>query len=114
MYNFLNKLYQGVLKLMFFPAVLAKLFQALTMDENGYSLKKLGFVFATFEAAKMSHEIIAKPGFTMSAGLTIVLYWLVYGGILVGIYSIGDITDGISKVKGTKSNDAKNTEQPAS
>ena len=110
MMNFLDKIYKGLLKLLFIPTIIAKIFDALAMDDKGYSLKKLGFVFATFEAAKMSHEIIAKPGFTNSTGLTIVAYWLIYGGILVGIYSFGDIANGISKVKGTKSEtDAKSS-----
>ena len=105
MYDFFSKLYKGILKLLFFPTVIANLFHALTMDENGYSLKKIGFVFATAEAAKMSHEIINKPQFDMGTGKWIIAFWLIYGGILVGIYSFGDITDGLSKVKGTKSED---------
>lgn len=98
----LQYLYQGILKALWFPTVIANILRALTMDETGYSLKKILSVFATFEGAKMSHEIIAKPGFTMNAGLTIVLYWLIYGGILVGIYSVKDISEGISKVKNGK------------
>lgn len=105
MFAFFEKLYKGILKLLFFPQVLANLFHALTMDENGYSLKKIGFVFATAQAAKMSHEIISKPTFDMHTGLWIIGFWLIYGGILVGIYSFGDITDGLSKVKGTKVED---------
>lgn len=102
MIQFLENTYKGLLKLLWFPTVVANLLQALTMDEKGYSLKKIGFVFATAEAAKMSHEIIAKPTFDMKTGLWIIAFWLIYGGILVGIYSFGDITDGLSKVKGTK------------
>jgi hypothetical protein len=102
MINWLEKVYNGLLNLLWFPRVIANLLRSLTMDEHGFSLKKLGFVFATFEGAKMSHEIIAKTTFTMNAGLTLVAYWLIYGGILVGIYSFSDITDGISKVKGSK------------
>jgi hypothetical protein len=105
MYEFLDKTYKGLLKLLWFPKIIGNVLQALTMDETGYSLKKILAVFATFEGAKMSHEIIAKPNFTMSAGLTILAYWLVYGGILVGIYSFGDITNGIAKVKGSKPED---------
>jgi len=100
MYEFFNNTYKGLLKLLWFPKIVANILQALTMDETGYSLKKILAIFATFEGAKMSHEIIAKPNFTMSAGLTILAYWLVYGGILVGIYSFGDITDGVAKIKG--------------
>lgn len=100
MIEFLDKMYKGLLKLLWFPKIVANFLQSLTMDETGYSLKKILAVFATFEGAKMSHEIIAKPNFTMSAGLTILAYWLIYGGILVGIYSFGDITNGIAKVKG--------------
>jgi len=115
MINFLSNLYKGILKLLFFPAVIARLFQALTMDESGYSLKKLGFCFATFEGAKMSHDMIAKENFTMSAGLYLVGFWLIYGGILVGIYSFGDISNGLSKIKGTPSIkvEDKPIEQPA-
>lgn len=102
MWIFLENLYKEILKLLWFPKIIANLFQSLTMDETGFSLKKILAVFATFEGAKMSHEIIAKPNFTMSAGLTILAYWLIYGGILVGIYSFGDITGGIAKIKGTK------------
>ena len=113
MITFFENLYRGILKLLFFPSVIARLFESLTMDEKGFSLKKLGFCFATFEAAKMSHEMIAKPTFTMSAGLYLVGFWLIYGGILVGIYSFGDITDGLSKVKGTKAEDKPKDTPPA-
>lgn len=110
MIAFFQKLYTGILKLLWFPGVMANLLLSLTMDEKGFSLKKLGFVFATFEAAKMSHEMIAKPTFTMSAGLYLVGFWLIYGGILVGIYSFSDITGGIAKVKGTKADTKSETE----
>ena len=113
MFKFLQNLYTGILKLLWFPTVVAKLLQSLTMDENGYSLKKLGFCFSTFEAAKMSHDMIAKPTFTMSAGLYLVGFWLIYGGILVGIYSFGDITNGLSKVKGTKAEEKPKEETKA-
>jgi hypothetical protein len=102
MFESIDKLYKGILKLLWFPKIIGNFLQALTMDETGYSLKKILAIFATFEGAKMSHEIIAKPNFTMSAGLTILAYWLIYGGILVGIYSFGDITNGIAKVKGSE------------
>lgn len=111
MLEFLNNTYKGLLKLLWFPKVIANFLQSLTMDETGYSLKKILAVFATFEGAKMSHEIIAKPGFTMSTGLAIVAYWLIYGGILVGIYSIGDISNGISKIKSGKSEENKDNPQ---
>ena len=100
MYDFFNKTYQGLLKLLWFPKIVANILQALTMDESGYSLKKILTVFSVLEGAKMSHEIIAKPNFTMSAGLTILAYWLIFAGILAGLYSFKDITDGVAKIKG--------------
>lgn len=112
MFDFLERLYKGILKFLWFPRIVANILQSLTMDETGFSLKKILAVFATFEGAKMSHEIIAKPNFTMSAGLTILAYWLIYGGILVGIYSFGDITNGIAKVKGSKSEDKPTPPNP--
>lgn len=96
----LSDFYKAVLKFLWVPTVLANLISALTMDEKGFSLKKLGFCFAIYEASKMSHEVIASPNFTMATGITIIGYWLIFAGILVGIYSFKDIVEGIAKVRG--------------
>lgn len=92
-------LFQKFLKLLIIPTIVANLIKMLTMDESGWSLKKFLSIFATFEAAKMSHEVIAKDTFTMFAGMMIIGFWLIYGGILVGIYSFGDIANGIKSIK---------------
>jgi len=112
MIEFLDKMYKGLLKLLWFPKIVANILQSLTMDETGYSLKKILTVFSVFEGAKMSHEIIAKPNFTMSAGLTILAYWLIFAGILAGLYSFKDITDGVAKIKGGDKHEEKPKDNP--
>lgn len=97
-------LFQKFLKFLVLPTIIANLIKSLTMDDQGFSLKKLGFVYSTYKAGQYTDAIISKPTFTMSAGLYLVGFWLIYGGILVGIYSFGDISNGLSKIKGGNSN----------
>jgi hypothetical protein len=80
----------------FIPRQLANLLSALAMGEQGWSLKKILALYSTWVAADLSEKQIAPNNV-----LILVLLWLVYAGILVGIYSIKDITDAAAKIKGT-------------
>jgi hypothetical protein len=80
----------------FIPRQIANLLSALAMGENGWSLKKILALYSTWVAADLSEKQIAPNNV-----LILVLLWLVYAGILVGIYSIKDITDAAAKIKGT-------------
>jgi hypothetical protein len=88
--------------LFFIPRQLANLLSALAMGEGGWSLKKILALYSTWVAADLSEKMIAPNNV-----LILVLFWLIYAGILVGIYSIKDITDAAAKIKGTN-----NTNEP--
>jgi len=82
--------------LLFFPRIISSLFSALSMDDKGWSLKKILAVFATWEAGKFTSEKLADNNV-----IVLVLIWIAYAGILVGIYSIADISNAMSQYKGT-------------
>jgi len=77
------------------PRLIASVMSALSMDDKGLSLKKILAAFSTFEAARFTESWLAPNNV-----IILVLMWLVYAGILVGVYSIGDISNAISKAKG--------------
>lgn len=104
-------LFQKFLKFLVIPTIVANLIKSLTMDEGGFSLKKIMAVYGLWKAAKYSDEIIASPNFTMQAGLILVGIWIVFIGICVGLYSWGDIAGGLAKVKGTASGDVKKEDE---
>jgi predicted membrane protein len=68
---------------------------ALSMDDKGLSLKKILAAFSTFEAARFTDAWLAPNNV-----IILVLMWLIYAGILVGVYSINDISNAINKYKG--------------
>ena len=76
--------------------LIAEILSALSMDDKGWSLKKILSTFSTYKAAQFTEAHLTKEN-----TIILVVIWIAYAGILVGIYSIGDITDAISKVKGT-------------
>ena len=85
---------------LFFPFRMVKqIVSALAMSDEGLSLKKILATIATFEAVHITNKEIAPNNI-----IILVLIWLVYAGILVGIYSISDISNAVSKYKG---NDTK-------
>lgn len=85
---------KGVL---FVPRIISNLFHALTMDEKGYSLKKILAVFGTGIAGKVTIDHA-----NLQNCITFVLIWLAWAGILVGIYSFGDLAGAFSKIKGNE------------
>ena len=81
--------------LFFYPfRVIGMLISSLAMDDKGLSLKKILAAYATWEAAKITNIEIAPNNV-----IILVFIWLVYAGILVGIYSLGDISNAIGKYK---------------
>ena len=80
---------------LFVPKIISNLFNALTMDEKGYSLKKILAVYGTVIAGKITIDHA-----NLQNCITFVLIWLAWSGILVGIYSLGDITGSFNKIKG--------------
>lgn len=83
--------------LFYVPRLIASVMSALSMDDKGLSLKKILAAFSTFEAARFTESWLAPNNV-----IILVLMWLVYAGILVGVYSIGDISNAISKAKGNE------------
>ena len=90
---------------LFFPRIIANIFNALTMDDKGYSLKKILACFGSF----VGRELTIKFACAENA-LSFLYAWLVWIGILIGIYSIGDIASAIKVFKGT---DTTNENKPA-
>jgi len=81
--------------LFYVPRLIATALSAFTADDKGWSLKKVLAAFSTYEAARLSNLWVAPNNV-----IVLVLIWLVYAGILVGVYSINDISNAISKAKG--------------
>lgn len=79
---------------LFVPRIITNLFHALTMDEKGYSLKKILAVVSTEAARELSMKFVSAQNVIL-----LVIIWLVYAGILVGIYSIGDISNAVKNAK---------------
>jgi hypothetical protein len=79
----------------YIPRLIASFMSALSMDEKGLSLKKILSTYATWEAAQITNKEIAPNNV-----IILVLIWLVYAGILVGIYSITDISKALSSYRG--------------
>lgn len=83
---------------LFFPFRVVKEFMsAFSMGDSGMSLKKILAAFGTFKAAQFTEAWLAPNNV-----IILVLMWLVYAGILVGIYSISDISNAVSKYKGNE------------
>lgn len=86
----------------FYPfRLIAAFMSALSMDDKGLSLKKILACWGTWYAGDVTRRFACKEN-----AIAFVIVWLVWVGILVGIYSIKDITDAIGRYKGNeKSND---------
>ncbi len=81
--------------LFYIPRLIATALSAFTADDKGWSLKKVLAAYATYVAAEST-----KTKLEANNVIILVLIWLVYAGILVGIYSISDISNAVSKYKG--------------
>lgn len=99
--------FQKFLKFLVIPTIVANLIKALSMDEGGFSLKKLLTVYAVYVAASGTFKIIASPEFTATTGLWLIITWLSFAGILAGLYSVKDIGGAIATAKGDIKEDAK-------
>lgn len=75
--------------------MIAQILSALSMDEHGLSLKKILATFSVYKAAQFSEEKLADNNV-----IIIVLIWLVFAGICIGLYSIMDISAAVTKIKG--------------
>lgn len=83
--------------LLFFPfRIIGHLLSALAMDDKGFSLKKCLAVIGTIEAVRVTENNACKEN-----AIAFLIVWLIWVGILVGIYSLGDISSAFSKIKGT-------------
>ena len=87
--------------------MIAQILSALSMDEHGLSLKKILATFSTFKAAQFT-QLHLEPNNV----IILVFMWLVYAGILVGIYSITDIANATKTIKGTKKDGSDDTKHP--
>jgi hypothetical protein len=101
---------ENVLKsVLFYPfRLIADVMSALAMDDKGLSLKKILATYGTYVAANITFTHACKEN-----AIGFVLIWLCWVGILVGIYSISDISNAISSYKNKpdeKSNN--NTDNP--
>lgn len=80
---------------LFYPfRLIASIMSALSMDDKGLSLKKILAAFSTFKAAQFTETHLEKNNV-----IILVALWLIYAGILVGIYSIKDISGAVKDVK---------------
>jgi hypothetical protein len=68
---------------------------ALAMDEKGLSLKKILAAYSTYLAGRFTESKLEPNNV-----IVLVLMWLIYAGILVGIYSITDISKAVNSYKG--------------
>lgn len=85
---------------LFYPfRLIASFMSALAMNEQGLSLKKILATIATAEAVHITNREIAPNNV-----IILVLIWLAFAGILVGIYSFADLADGVTKIKGNGTN----------
>jgi len=97
--------FQKFMGYLFFPQIIANIFNALSMDDKGYSLKKIMACYATIMAGKCTVQWACKEN-----AIAFTIVWLIWAGILVGIYSIADITNAAAKLKGTANpNEPKET-----
>ncbi len=81
--------------LVFYPfRLVSSVLSALAMNDEGLSLKKILAAYSTYKAAQFSEAMLAPNNV-----LILVLMWLAYAGILVGIYSLGDISQAINAHK---------------
>ncbi len=88
---------------LFYPfRMIASFMSALAMGEDGLSLKKILATYATYIAAKITEKKL-----DLNNVIILVLIWLVYAGILVGIYSIKDISGAITSYKTGKNEEPK-------
>lgn len=81
--------------------LIASFMSALSMDDKGLSLKKILAAYSTYLAGEFTKNWLAPNNV-----IILVLMWLVYAGILVGIYSISDISKAVSSYKGNKNDDS--------
>jgi len=89
---------------LFYPfRLIGDIMSALAMDDKGLSLKKCLATYGTYVAAKVTFEHACKEN-----AMGFVLIWLCWVGILVGIYSISDISNAVSKIK----NNEKDSNSP--
>ena len=84
--------------LLFFPfRVIGHILSALAMDDKGFSLKKCLAVIGTIEGVRDTEAHACKEN-----GIAYLIVWLIWVGILVGIYSFTDIASGFKTMKGDK------------
>lgn len=77
--------------------MIASLLSALSMDDKGLSLKKILAVIGTIEGVRVTETHACKEN-----AIAFLIIWLAWVGILVGIYSISDISKAISSYKGNQ------------
>lgn len=95
--------------IMFVPNIIGNLFHALTMDEKGYSLRKILACVAVGAGC-----YVTKTQGSAQNAILMLLIWLIFAGILVGIYSIGDIAGAIKTAKSSSNEPVnKSTDTPA-
>ena len=82
--------------LFFIPRLIARIFGAFDTSNGGLSLKKILAAFSTGEAAFVTNKLLEPNNVIIFC-----LIWLVYAGILVGIYSLKDISNAASSFKQT-------------
>ncbi len=79
----------------YIPRLIASIMSALAMDDKGLSLKKILAAYSTYMAGEFTRAWLAPNNV-----IILVLMWLIYAGILVGIYSISDISKAVNSYKG--------------
>lgn len=90
---------------LFYPfRLVADVMSALAMDDKGLSLKKILAVAGTTEAIRVTEMHACKEN-----SIGFVLIWLGWVGILVGIYSIADISNAITNYKTNKDEKTNST-----
>ena len=93
-----KKEHWGITLLFFIPRLIGRIFGAFDMSDGGLSLKKILAAFATLEAAYVTDKMLEPNNV-----ITFTFIWLGYAGILIGIYSFGDIAGALGGLKQTPS-----------
>lgn len=78
--------------------LISSLFSALSMDDKGFSLKKILAVIGTIESVNLTEKWACKEN-----AIAFLLIWLIWVGILIGIYSLKDISSAFTLYKTGKS-----------
>ena len=94
--------------ILFLPRILNDLINTLKLNDKGFSLKKLIAIVGLYCAVLVTIKHTAADNL-----IWVLDIWLLFVGLMAGLYSIGNIADAIATAKGEKSKspDSNSTEE---